>query len=78
LGTVKDETPNPAAFGGSGAESGHDRTLIRAFLEMAYHDVLEGGLNGYRWLGTSGLQWATLIAKKTGHSVPLFVQADSD
>lgn len=77
LGTIKDEAPSAAVFGGEGASSGHDRTLIRAFLEMAYHDVLDGGLNGWQWLAQTGLEWASLIAKKNGTSVPLYVSADS-
>ena len=77
LGTVKEEAPNAAVFGGEGATSGHDRTLIRAFLEMAYSDVLEGGLAGWKWLAETSLEWATLIAQKTGHAVPLYVNQEN-
>lgn len=78
LGTVKEEAPSAAVFGGDGANSGHDRTLIRAFLEMAYNDVLEGGLMGWKWLAETGLEWATLIAKKNGTTVPLYVNSEAD
>lgn len=77
LGAVQEQQPNPASFGGAGAASGHDRSLIRSFLEDAYNDVLDGGRLGWEWLGESALEWGTCIAEKTGHAVPIYVSQNA-
>ncbi|MES2090878.1 MAG: hypothetical protein V4532_12985 [Pseudomonadota bacterium] len=82
LNDVRGEMPQQGAFGGAGASSGHDRSLIRAHLEDAYGMVLgdpddySGAIGVWRWLGTTLVECATKIAETQGHSVPVYTSTD--
>jgi hypothetical protein len=84
LNDVKGEMPDSGAFGGPGATSGHDRSLMRAHLEDAYGMVLgdpedyTGAIGAWRWLGSTLLECASRVAETQGHSVPVYCSANTD
>lgn len=82
LNDVRGEMPQTSAFGGEGAQSGHDRSLIRAHLEDAYGMVLgdsddySGALGAWRWIGSTLVECASKIAEKKGHAVPVYTSTE--
>lgn len=82
LNDVRGEMPQQGAFGGAGAESGHDRSLIRAHLEDAYGMVLgdpddySGAIGAWRWIGSTLVECASKIAETQGHNVPVYTSSD--
>jgi hypothetical protein len=83
LNDVRGEMPEAQAFGGSGAQSGHDRSLIRAHLEDAYGMVLgdpddyTGAIGAWRWIGSTLVECASKIAETQGHAVPVYTSTDA-
>lgn len=73
LGGVQQEAPSSAAGGGPGATSGHDRALIRSMLQDAYDDVLQGGLEAFRFVGSMATEIADRIAENYDTTVPVYV-----
>lgn len=73
LGAVKEEGPNSAASGGAGATSGHDRSLIRAMLEDAYSDVLDGGLEAAEFVGEMTAEIGDRLVEHFKTTVPVYV-----
>src|SRR5690348_5303716 len=74
--------PQASAFGGAGAESGHDRSLIRAHLEDACSMVLgdaddySGALGAWRWIGTTLVECASKIAETQDQTVPVYTSTE--
>jgi hypothetical protein len=73
LGAVKEEGPNSAAGGGAGATSGHDRSLIRAMLEDAYSDVLDGALEAAEFVGEMTAEIGDRLVEHFKTTVPVYV-----
>lgn len=72
LGTIQQEAPSPAAFGGPGASSGHERSLIRTHVEEAQAHTFEAGRKGWEFLGEMALECATALARKNGTPVSVY------
>jgi hypothetical protein len=70
--SIQREAPSAAAGGGPGATSGHDRALIRAMLQDAYDDVLQGGLEAFRFVGSMVTEIADRIAEYYDTTVPVY------
>lgn len=84
MGSWQGEGPNTQAFGGAGATSGNDRSLIRAHLEDSFGSVLgdaddySGALGAWRWLGQTVLAVGTAIANTDLGPVPVFTSDLAD
>jgi len=73
MGSVREEGPNSAAAGGAGATSGHDRSLIRAMLEDAYSDVLDGALEAAEFVGEMTAEIGDCLVQHFKTTVPVYV-----
>ena len=72
FGVIREEGVSQTAFGGAGASSGHERSVIRAHLEEAQAHVLEGARKGWEEIGEMALESATAIARKQDMPVPVY------
>lgn len=65
------------AFGGAGASSGHEASLMRNYLEDSLSQVLKGGMEAYEFAGEVILELACHIAEKYDIEIPVFADAET-
>lgn len=74
MGGVSQEMPggSGAAFGGGGATSGHDRSLMRDYLEDSVSQVLKGAVRIYEFSASIILELACGITEEEGVGIPVY------
>lgn len=64
-----------AAFGGPGAQSGHDRSLTRDYVDTAMSQVREGARKAYEFVVECLLEAGCAIAEQFDVNVPIYAKA---
>lgn len=74
MGAVEQEMPGASggAFGASGATSGHDRSLMRDYLEDSVSQVLKGASSMYSYVASILLEYACHMADKFDMGIPVY------
>lgn len=70
-------SPAESAFGGPGAQSGHDRSLTRDYLDTAMSQVLDGALKAFEFVAELVLESACMIAEKFDVNVPIYAKSET-
>ncbi len=78
MGAVEQEIPGGGggAFGAAGASSGHDRSLMRAYLEDSVSQVLKSALEMYEFACEIALEIFCHLAEQHDMPIPLYVNVD--
>ena len=68
-------SPSESAFGGPGAQSGHDRSLARDYVDTAMSQVRQGALEAYKFVAECVIEIACNIAERFDVNVPIYASA---
>lgn len=74
MGMITQFGPSAAAFGGTGAASGHDRSLTKDYLETSMSQVYSGAMEVWRFIGEALLEQACGLTELYDLNVPIFAQ----